>query len=119
MEAVLAIVGSRSFSDYDLMCREIELFCPNVTKIVSGGAKGADTLGERYASEHDIPTEILLPDWKAYGKSAGILRNKDIVAASTHVIAFWDGVSPGTKHSIQEARKKKKELKLVLFKQNT
>lgn len=99
----LGIIGSRSFSDYKLLCEEVAKF-GDIELIVSGGAAGADLLGERYAREHKIPTRIFYPDWKKYGKRAGFLRNSDIVRSSEHIIAFWDQSSAGTRDSINKAK---------------
>jgi hypothetical protein len=114
----LAIVGSRTFNNYELLKKEIDIFLIEndifVDLIISGGAKGADSLGEQYAKEYNIPTQIFYPDWDKYGKKAGYLRNIDIVKNSDIVIAFWDGSSPGTKSSIDLATKEKKILKIIL-----
>ena len=101
----IGIIGSRTFNDYELLKevmndylnRDNELNCELV---VSGGARGADYLGERWAKENDIPTLIFKPEWDKYGKSAGFRRNQDIVKNSDFVVAFWDGVSKGSKSSI-------------------
>lgn len=103
---VLAIIGSRNFNDYDLVkgiCDTVRNKY-NITHIVSGGAKGADTLGERYADLNNLKKIIYLPDWAKHGKSAGFIRNKEIIRDADFVIAFWDGVSKGTQHSINLAK---------------
>lgn len=102
----LAIVGSRNFTDYDLFRNVVStLDLSNVSEIVSGGAAGADSLASRFASEIGIPVTEFLPDW-SLGRAAGPIRNKKIVEASNALLAFWDGKSPGTKSSIEMARKK-------------
>jgi len=101
----VGIIGSRGFNNYELvkevmgdyLNRDNELNCELV---VSGGAKGADTLGEQWAKENNIPTLIFKPEWDKYGKSAGFRRNQDIVKNCDMVVAFWDGVSKGSKSSI-------------------
>ena len=107
----IAIIGSRGFSNYELVKTTLEKY--EAKLIVSGGAKGADTLGERWALENGIPTKIFLPDWEKQGKSAGYIRNKDIIANSDIVIAFWDGISKGTKHSIDIATNAGKQLIVI------
>ena len=108
----IAIVGSRSFNDFD----KLESFILNrinsgfISKVVSGGAKGADTLGEEFAKKYNKSTLIFLADWETHGKAAGMIRNKDIVENSDVVFAFWDGNSKGTKSSINLAKRMKKEL---------
>ena len=104
----LAIIGSRTFEDYSLLNQEVNKLVQkyDIDMILSGGAKGADTLAERYAQENSIPTMIYTPMYEKYGKSAPIQRNKKIIEESDVVIAFWDGVSKGTKSAIVMAEKK-------------
>lgn len=109
----LAIIGSRSFSDYKLLKDHVINNFPDVRIIISGGAKGADQLGEKLAKELCLSTEIYFPEWKKYGRSAAPIRNEIIVKNSDAIIAFWDGASPGTKNSIKICRRIKK--KLVVF----
>lgn len=100
----VGVVGSRSFRDKALLFNlldEIHRKTP-ITQIVSGGAQGADYLGECYAKERNIPVFIFKPDWKTHGRRAGFVRNKEIVLASDQVHAFWDGVSFGTKNTIDQ-----------------
>lgn len=84
-----------------------------VVKIVSGGARGADKLGAQFATENNIPLVEFIPDWETFGKSAGYIRNRDIVKNADLVVAFWDGVSKGTKHAIDIAHELKKEVIVV------
>lgn len=108
-----AIIGSRSFNNYDLVLETLLEYENIITLIVSGGAKGADTLGERWAKEKNKEVLIFYPEWDKYGKSAGFRRNKDIIENSDIVFAFWDGVSKGTKSSIDLSNKLNKELKII------
>lgn len=108
------IAGSRSFSDYELLrsvCDEYE-----IGEVVSGTAKGADLLGEKYAKEQDIPIKQFPADWNRYGKRAGFLRNVEMAEYGERLIAFWDGESKGTKMMIDEARKRKLEVRVVEIK---
>lgn len=109
----IAIIGSRSFNDYQFLCQTLEKVKSKITLIVSGGARGADSLGERFAKDNNIPTKIFLADWDRLGKKAGFIRNKDIILNSDVVIAFWDGVSSGTKHSISLAEQNNKPTKII------
>jgi hypothetical protein len=113
---ILAIIGSRGFKDKELLDSILTPRKDLIKKVISGGANGADKLGEQWAIENKIETEIFYPDWNKYGKKAGFIRNEDIIKNSTHVIAFWDGESKGTKHSIGLSKKLEKKLKIVLFK---
>lgn len=101
-----AVIGSRSFSDYEYLKRMLKWH--DIKSIVSGGAKGADSLAKRYAHEFSIPLTEFLPQWDIYGKSAGFKRNELIISACDEVIAFWDKQSHGTKHSISLAEQQSK-----------
>ena len=74
--------------------------------LISGGARGADRLAERFADEHNLKKIIHKPDWNKCGRAAGFMRNAKIIADSDVLVAFWDGKSRGTKDSIEKARKK-------------
>lgn len=104
----IGIVGSRGFTDYEFMKQEfLKRYVPeNVECIFSGGAKGADSLARKLANDLGIEIVEILPDWDKYGKSAGFIRNKVIVGSSDELLAFWDGVSKGTQHSINLANQR-------------
>lgn len=112
----LGIVGCLDFTDYARLCQEVEKWCTEIgtiSGIVSGGAKGADTLGRQYAEEHGLEMIEHLPDWKKYGRAAGPLRNKLIVEDADAVIAFWDFEDRGTKSTIDLTRKAGKRLRII------
>lgn len=97
----VGIIGSRSLAIPDLG----RYLPPDVTEIVSGGARGVDSSARAYALAHAIPLREFLPEYDRYGRSAPLKRNDQIVAASDLVIAFWDGVSKGTAYTIRQCRK--------------
>lgn len=113
----LAIIGSRSFDNYFLLCKEVESLplYSLITKIVSGGSKGADYLGALYALDHGLSLTEYYPEWDKYGKRAGFIRNKTIIQNSDIVIAFHDGESKGTLNSIELAKKYKKECHIIKY----
>ena len=94
----VAIVGSREFDNYLFFKNEVDkiLLNINVREIISGGARGVDTLAIKYAREREIPYRVFYPQWETLGKKAGIIRNIDIVDSSDLCIAFWNGLSRGT-----------------------
>lgn len=111
----LAIVGSRTIVDKDFVFETLDYFTQNIKEeiiVVSGGAKGIDSLGELWAKEKGYKTEIYLPDWDLHGKKAGFIRNSEIVDAATHLIAITTG-SNGTANSISKAQKRGIPVKIV------
>ena len=111
----VAVIGGRDFSDEMLLHNTLNPYRKIITTIVSGGAKGADTLGEQYADLYFIDKEIYLPNWDLYGKRAGFIRNQLIIEASDFVLAFWDKKSAGTKSSIGIAKKLNKPCKIIYY----
>ena len=79
--------------------------------IVSGGCKGADISGEKFAEARGFEVVRFLPDWKTYGRSAGIRRNAEMInyisqSECPAVIAFWNGESRGTKFTVEQAKER-------------
>lgn len=111
----VAIIGGRDFNNYEMLCEILNQYKNKISQIISGGAKGADSLGERWAKDKKIQTKIFYPDWGKYGKTAGLVRNHDIISNSDCVIAFWDGKSTGTKHSISLCKESKKPIKIIYY----
>lgn len=107
----IGIVGSRTFEDYSLFCKVMNDL--NCDTIISGGARGADSLAKRYAKEKEINYVEYPAEWDKYGKSAGYKRNKLIVNDSDKLVAFWDRISKGTKHSIDLAKLKGIEVIII------
>lgn len=106
----LAIIGSRDFEDYESAKRTFLYFFKNkkITKIISGGARGADKIGAKLAAEFNIELVEHIPDWDGLGKVAGFVRNKKIIDDCDVVLAFFDGSSHGTQDSLDYAKEKKK-----------
>jgi hypothetical protein len=109
----LGIVGSRTFNDYDKLKQVLSEKLPFV--LISGGAEGADSLAERFADENKLEKVIHLPNWNGEGKAAGFIRNARIVEDCDELVAFWDGVSRGTRDTIRKARKKGISVTIVNF----
>ena len=66
----LLIAGSRSIVDYGLI-DALLWDVSGITEIVSGGARGADRLGEAWANRNGIPVVRFLADWDHFGRAAG------------------------------------------------
>lgn len=107
------IAGSRDGINYDDLLSAVEQIDWNPTVVLSGTARGADRMGERWASENNIPVEKFPADWNRYGKSAGYRRNAEMAQNADALIALWNGKSRGTKHMIDLANKA--GLKIYIF----
>ena len=116
------IAGSRSFSDYGLLKAYADYKLSAIQdeiEIVSGGARGADALGERYAKEKGYRLKVFPADWQRYGNSAGYKRNGEMAEYADALLAFWDGNSRGTKHMIDLAASKGLKIGIKVYVENT
>jgi hypothetical protein len=99
----LAIVGSRTFNNYELLRQVLNPAADMISEVISGGATGADKLAERWSLENSIPCQVIRPDWRPngiYDKGAGFKRNILIVQACDKLLCLWDGVSRGCINSV-------------------
>lgn len=113
----VAIVGGRDFDDYEQFKSCVNGEKIKFKSIISGGARGVDTLAERYAKEIGVPLKIYWPDWTKHGKAAGPIRNRQIIESSDCVIAFWDEKSPGTRSSLKIAEELEKPTTLFVYRE--
>lgn len=114
------IAGSRGFDNYELLKEKCNFFLREKREIcdiviVSGGARGADKAGEKYAQDEGFSMEIYLAQWDKYGKRAGYRRNEQMAEVADGLIAFWDGQSKGTKHMIDIMTEKNLPTKVVRY----
>jgi hypothetical protein len=118
----IIIAGSRSYNNYGKLkarCTKIiEAYEFANIEIVSGGAKGADQMGEWFAKERGYPVRVFKADW-SIGKSAGYIRNEQMASYAKEdlgvLIAFHDGESRGTKHMIDIARRQDLQVFVEIF----
>lgn len=126
-ELRVIIAGSRDFNDYSLLKDSATKIISSKTiqssliKIISGGARGADKLGEQFANEIGLEIVRFPADWNGLGKRAGYVRNAEMAKFAVAdgntgiLIAFWDGVSKGTKHMIDLAERYGLKVHIVRF----
>lgn len=108
----VAIVGSRNIGASTKVLNYVNSL-PSDSIIVSGGAQGADSYAVHYAERRNLTVKVIRPDWRPNGKydaSAGFKRNLIILDNADRVVAFWDGKSKGTLHTITEAAKRGMEV---------
>jgi hypothetical protein len=121
----LIIAGSRDFNNYELLETRVLSFIKKYrqddepVEIISGGARGADKLGEKFADRFGLTKHLMPAEWNKYGKAAGFRRNKEMANIATHCILFWDGQSKGTKNMYSLAVGKNLVLEQVNFMEET
>lgn len=111
------IAGSRNFYDYNKVEDAVVSYfmshgiLKEDVEIISGGARGADKLGERLAISYGLQLSLFPAKWDIYGKAAGMIRNKEMAdyaikdSEKAILFAFWDGESRGTKGMIDIAKR--------------
>ena len=111
------IAGSRDFDDYEVLCKYCDFLLQSQTdiEIVSGTARGADQLGEKYATERGYKITKFPADWDKLGKAAGYIRNEEMAKYADALIAFWNGNSKGTEHMINLANKYKLNVRVCNY----
>lgn len=110
--ARVIVAGSRSITDRALVFQKVEALTRRLWlscgfEIVSGLAAGPDTLAIEWAEWAGFAGSVVRfpAQWDRYGRAAGMVRNQQMAWYGTHLIAFWDGQSPGTKHMIETAKR--------------
>jgi hypothetical protein len=115
------VCGSRHFNDLNKMVKVVwEMFDPDDTiTLIHGDARGADRTSEVVFTSgyfKNMPEVLKFPaNWNAHGKAAGYIRNKQMLDEGEPdlVMAFWDGVSPGTKNMVSQAEKAGVPVKVI------
>lgn len=127
-ETRIIIAGGRDFVFISMLEESLDEYIEKLSEdakrritIISGGAVGADTLGERYAKERGYSLIQFPANWDKYGKRAGYIRNAEMakyaVADGSYgvLFAFWDCESKGTKNMIETAEKYGLEVNVVSY----
>jgi hypothetical protein len=119
----LAVVGSRSITNRELIHEHLDYYLKQAHKInkeiiiVSGGAKGVDSIAEDWAKDRGLITIVVYPAWNDkngnFVRSAGFKRNEVIWDIAECGVAFWDRVSKGTEHSFQLAKERNKKIAII------
>lgn len=112
---ILAVVGSRDYNDSSYIYETLDTLFSYLTEqgiikcltdviIISGKARGVDTIARNYAIDHNMLDINILPDWDTYKKIAGFKRNYNIIRHANRVLAFRYDMSNGTADSIKHAK---------------
>jgi hypothetical protein len=111
------VAGGRLFNNYSLLKEKLDNLLSNKIniEIVSGMAKGADKLGERYAKEKNLGLKYFPAQWDKIGNTAGYVRNIEMAEYADACVCFWDGKSFGTRHMIETAKKHNLKLRIIHY----
>lgn len=110
---LVLVCGSRTWDEPLTMKRRLHQL-PFDAEIIHGGARGADMMAATFARSLGIPETCYPAQWREHGKKAGILRNLQMLDRHPDlVLAFWDGVSSGTRHVIEEATRRDIDVEII------
>lgn len=107
---MVLVSGSRSIADID-----ISKYLKNIDVLLTGGAKGVDSLAIAYAKKNGIKHIEVLPNYAKYNRAAPVIRDEEMVKMCDRVVAIWDGESKGTKHTIDFAKKHEKPIEIYII----
>lgn len=107
---MVLVTGSRSITDID-----ISEYLKNIDVLLTGGAKGVDSLAITYAEKNSIKHIEVLPNYAKYHRAAPVIRDEEMVKMCDRVVAIWDGKSKGTKHTIDFAKKHDKPIEIHII----
>jgi hypothetical protein len=97
----LIIAGSHTFTDYPRLCQVLAPDRHRIMQVLTGGARGAEQLGYRWAWKHVVTHQLFRAEWERFGKTAGVRRNHQMAQAGDVLVVFGDGQAPGTTHLMQ------------------
>ena len=98
------VCGGRSFTDKAVVWHALDAFGPpEITEVISGMARGADTLAAEWARKFGFSLHEFPADWGKNGHAAGPIRNQQMLneGKPDAVIAFPGGV--GTQDMVGRA----------------
>jgi len=109
----VSVIGTKDFSDYQLLCNELNKEKPDV--LVVGGKDGADSMAQRYSLEKEIQVQVILPDYKKHGRSANYLRNLEMIDNSTLILIFWNERSKSPFNYLPYIKKYHKLFRTIIY----
>lgn len=113
----IIVAGSRNITDYKFIEDNLNVILRYTKKetlqLVAGGARGVDTLAKQYATSNGIAFKEFPANWDELGKAAGPIRNAEMAKYADGLIAFWDGMSTGTKNMIMHMERLNKPYKII------
>lgn len=117
---ILVVSGCRDYDNYEFFSKEMDNYLisydpmvMHLEKIIFGDATGVDAMAKKYCEHNSIEYKEYEAKWKQFGYAAGPIRNRMMANVGTHLIAFWDGKSRGTKNMIDEAKTRGLNIKVI------
>lgn len=114
----IIIAGGRDFEDYNLLKEKCDKILSTINEkiiIVSGCAKGADMMGEKYANDLGHQIVYFSPNWRLYGSRAGPVRNREMVEYADSLILFWNGVNKDSVDMLEKAKEKNLSIRVIKY----
>lgn len=112
------ISGSRTIFDSELVRNELDRVVGaqylDSDLVIFGDAAGVDAIAESYCLFNEMKHEVYPADWVTHGKAAGPIRNREMMEQADVLVAFWDGVSRGTRSAIEAALQLRRELHVFI-----
>ncbi len=111
------VAGGRDFNNYDLLSNKLDILFSKTANvvIVSGMARGVDSLAVKYAESNKLRVSEFPANWLKHGKASGFRRNVEMARFADACVCFWDGKSPGTKHMIDTAKRMNLKLRVITY----
>jgi len=115
----LIIAGTRDTDEHTAYqnilkgLRKLKVKPENLDCIITGGSGNVDAAGTAFAVAQQVDLQIHFAKWKKYGKAAGPFRNCKMARLGTHLLAIWDGKSPGTRNMIDESKRRNLTIQII------
>ena len=111
------VAGGRDFQDFDLLTKKLDILFSKRADVViiSGMAKGADSLAVKYAEENKLRVSEFPAQWQKHGNASGFRRNIEMARFADACVCFWNGKSVGTKHMIDTAKRMNLKLRVITY----
>lgn len=108
----ILVTGSRKTTNVSFIFEKLNQEVDKLNDvIIHGGAEGVDSIAESWCKQNNVKSIIIRPIYESKGDYY-LHRNAEMIGMCDRVIAFWDGISRGTKFTYQYAEKRGKDTKV-------